>query len=371
MKKLIFISGLIFLFLKCKAPSLKIGIILPQEGPASIYGKSALKGLRLAMEDLKDKKFFGKNIQFVIKDNKGLPDVTKEIMISFGEDKDMICVIGPAISKNAFISASVSQKYSLPVISPTATHPLVTKIGDFVFRVTFTDSIQGVMLAKFVYKELNKKRVAILYEANDPYSEVLSRNFEISFKNFGGEVVTSEFFMENDSVFYSKLDKINSLNPEVLFLPVYANYVSLIVKQAFEMKFNPVFVGGDGWYSKELIEKNRDILKEINAYISSPFTPDFPSNKTEYFVKKYKDRYGEIPDFASALSYDALMIVHEILKKMEKQERDEFVRNIKGFEFEGVTGKISFKKGKDPLRDVFILKVTPEGFKYVLTLHPE
>lgn len=371
MKKLILIGGVVLLFLNCEAPKLKIGVILPQEGPASIYGKSALKGASLAIEELKDKEFFGKNVEFVIRDNKGLPDLTKEIMLSFGEDKDVICVIGPAISKNAFISASVSQRYSLPVLSPTATHPLVTKIGDFVFRVTFTDSIQGAILAKFIYEKLNKKKVAILYEANDPYSEVLSRNFEISLKNLGGEVVTSEFFLEKDTVFYSKLDKINSLNPEVLFLPVYANYVPLIIKQALEIKFNPVFVGGDGWYSKDLVKNNKDIFKKVTAYISSPFTPDLPSDKVKYFVEKYKEKYGEVPDFASALTYDAVNIVFNVLGKIEKPERIKFMSGLKGFEFEGVTGRISFKKGKDPLKDVFIIKILPEGFKYFMTIHPE
>ncbi len=266
---------------------------------------------------------------------------------------------------------SVSQKYSLPVISPTATHPLVTKIGDFVFRVTYTDSIQGAGLASFIYKNLKKKKAAILYEANDPYSEVLSRNFEIVFKKMGGEIVTSEFFLEEDSIFYSKLDKINSLNPEVLVLPIYANYVPLIIKQSLEIKFNPIFVGGDGWYSEDLIKEHKDILEQVKAYISSPFTSDLPSEKVEKFVKKYRDKYGEIPDFASALFYDAVMIAYEIFKKMEKPERIDFMKTLIGFEFQGVTGKISFKKGKDPLKDIFILQVLPEGFKYSTTIHPE
>ncbi len=371
MKRLILISGLLLFFLKCKAPTLKIGLILPEEGPASIYGKSALKGAKLAFEEKNEERFLGKSVEVLIKDNKGVPDRTKEIMRVFGEDKDVICVIGPVISKNAFISASVSQKYSLPVISPTATHPLVTKIGDFVFRVTYTDSIQGAGLASFIYKNLKKKKAAILYEANDPYSEVLSRNFEIVFKKMGGEIVTSEFFLEEDSIFYSKLDKINSLNPEVLVLPIYANYVPLIIKQSLEIKFNPIFVGGDGWYSEDLIKEHKDILEQVKAYISSPFTSDLPSEKVEKFVKKYRDKYGEIPDFASALFYDAVMIAYEIFKKMEKPERIDFMKTLIGFEFQGVTGKISFKKGKDPLKDIFILQVLPEGFKYSTTIHPE
>lgn len=370
MKNLIF-SIIFIIFISCKAPSVKIGVILPLEGPASVYGKNALNGIKIFLEEQGNNKFFGKNLSIVIKDNKGLPDKTKDLVTSFCEDKEVICVMGPLLSKNAFVAASVSQKCSLPLISPTATHPLVTKIGDFVFRITFTDSIQGLLLAKFIYKELKKKRVAILYEANDPYSEVLSRNFEISFKNLGGEVLTSEFFFEDDTIFYSKIDKISFFNPEVLFLPVYANFVPQILKECIEVKFTPIFVGGDGWFSYELIEKHKEIFSKVKAYISSPFTPFLPSEKTKEFVRKYKEKYGSIPEFTSALCYDVMCIVYKILEKMEKPDRIEFFNHLKEMEYEGVTGKISFKKGKDPLRDVFILEVLPEGFKYFLTMSAE
>ena len=244
-------------------------------------------------------------------------------------------------------------------------------MSEFIFRTTFTDSIQGYLLARFVYEILKKTKVAILYEANDPYSEVLSRNFEISFKNLGGEVLTSEYFFENDTIFYSKIDKISFFNPEVLFLPVYTNFVSSILKKCVEMKFTPIFVGGDGWYSYELIDKNKEIFKNVKAYISSPFTPFLPYEKTKEFIKKYKEKYKTLPEFTSALCYDALCIVYEVLKKMEKLDRMEFLKNLKEIEYEGITGRISFKKGKDPVRDVFILEVSPEGFKYVLTMTPE
>lgn len=369
MKKLIVFISLIFL--SCKAPSVKIGVIIPLEGPASIYGKNALNGINIFCEEKKGEKFFGRNFVILIKDNKGSPAKTKEIITALAEDKEVLCVVGPLISKNVFVAASVSQKYILPLISPTATHPLVTKMSDFIFRTTFTDSIQGYLLAKFIYKELKKKKVAILYEANDPYSEVLSRNFEISFKNFGGEILTSEYFFENDTIFYSKIDKISSFNPEVLFLPVYANFVPHILKECLELKFNPIFVGGDGWYSYELINKNKEIFENVKAYISSPFTTFLPNEKTREFIRKYKEKYKSEPEFTSALCYDALEIVYEVLKRMEKPDRMEFLNNLKEIEYQGVTGSISFKRGKDPLRDVFILEVSPEGFKYVLTMKPE
>ncbi len=374
MKKIKFLFKSVFLFSlflsNCKQPSIKIGIILPSKGEASIYGKEALDGILMAVEEHQEK-LRNKNVKIIIKDNKSEQNKTREIITLWGKDEKILCVIGPAISKNAFISAILSQRYFLPVILPTATHPLLTKIGDYVFRVTFNDSVQGAMLARFVYENLKKTKVAILYEANEPYSEALSRNFEKAFKNLGGEILVSEFFTKEDSIFYSKLDKINSFNPEVLFLPVYANYVKDIIRQSLEIKLNPIFIGGDGWYSEELIDKNKELIKNINAYISSPFSPDLPSEKVKNFVKKYTEKYGKTPNFASALSYDAMNIVYEILEKIELPDRKKFMDMLKNFEFEGVTGRISFKKGREPVKDVFILKVLPDGFKYFLTMRGE
>lgn len=158
MKKLIVFIFLIFL--SCKAPSIKIGVVIPLEGPASIYGKNALNGINIFLEEKKGEKFFGRNLVILIKDNKGLPAKTKELINALAEDKEVLCVVGPLVSKNVFVAASISQKYFLPLISPTATHPLVTKMSDFVFRTTFTDSIQGCLLAKFIYKSTRAKHAS-------------------------------------------------------------------------------------------------------------------------------------------------------------------------------------------------------------------
>lgn len=202
MKK--FIIFVFLFFLSCKAPSVKIGVIIPLEGPASIYGKNALNGIKIFLEEKKGQKFFGKNLVIIIKDNKGSQTKTKELITALAEDKEVLCVVGPLISRNVFVAASVSQKYSLPLISPTATHPLVTKMSDFIFRTTFTDSIQGCLLAKFIFKELKKQKLVFYMRQmiliQKFYNEILKyllKIWEERFFSLNTSLKTIQFFIQN------------------------------------------------------------------------------------------------------------------------------------------------------------------------------
>ena len=58
MKKLIILISLFFL--SCKGPAVKIGVILPLEGPASTYGKNALNGINIFVEEKKMRNFLVK-----------------------------------------------------------------------------------------------------------------------------------------------------------------------------------------------------------------------------------------------------------------------------------------------------------------------
>jgi len=57
------------------------------------------------------------------------------------------------------------------MISPSSTNPKVTEVGDFIFRVCFTDVLQGKILASFAGKTLHAKKVAVFTDVKSDYSK--------------------------------------------------------------------------------------------------------------------------------------------------------------------------------------------------------
>ena len=75
------------------------------------------------------------------------------------------------------------------MITPSSTNPDVTKIGPFVFRVCFTDDVQGQMGAEFVVNKLGKKKIGMLFASDDLYSSGLAKEFRDYAKKLGAEIV--------------------------------------------------------------------------------------------------------------------------------------------------------------------------------------
>ncbi len=369
MKK-VFLGVLTLSLFACKGPRINIYILASLTGPEAAYGKQAKEGAQLLYEEIKREKIRGKEINVIFKDIKDITEIKKTVE-EIGKDKNAICIIGPEISKFAIVAGAVAEKEKIPLFTPTATHPLVTQEKDYVFRLTYTDPLQGSYMAKFAIFNLKKKKAAILFEANNTYSEELARQFEATYKKEGGEILYSTFYIKDDTTFDAQIESFEKFKPDVIFIPGYIKEVIYFLKEAYKKGLKAIYLGGDGWHSPEIITSLKDLwIKGIEAYITTPFSPYDTSKITQEFVNKFKKKYGRIPEAVSALYYDALSISIYIIKNLSRIERNEFRKTLLNLkEFIGVTGKVSFDGKNDPERDIFILKPEPTDFKYITKLY--
>ncbi|MEO0279777.1 MAG: ABC transporter substrate-binding protein [candidate division WOR-3 bacterium] len=362
----------LFYFLGC-GRNINIYFLVSLSGPEKVYGKEAEKGIKLFYEKIKDKKIKGKKINVIIRDTESDINKIKKIFEEIKEDRNSFIIIGPEISKFAIFASLIAEKNKIPIITPTATNPLVTEGKNFVFRLTYTDIAQGSYLAKFAIRNLKKKKAIILFEAQNPYSEELSKQFEAVFNKEGGEILFKTFYLKGDTSFSKQIENFKKYKPDLIFIPGYVKEVSMFIKEAYKKGLNITFLGGDGWYSPLLISSLKDIWKEgVEAFITSPFSPFDTSKNVIKFLNDFKNKYKETPSFVSALYYDAFNLSVYIIENLQKIDREEFVKNLTNLKnFIGVTGRISFNGKKDPDREVFILKPEEEGFKFITKLYFE
>ncbi len=371
--KRIFKTLFIFYFLNCAERNINIYFLISLSGSEKVYGKEAERGIKLFYEKIKDKKIKGKKINIIIRDTESNINKIHEIFEEIKKGKDAFIIIGPEISKLAISASLIAEKNKIPLIAPTATHPLVTEGKTFTFRLTFTDILQGSYLAKFAIHNLKKKRAIILFEADNPYSEELSKQFEATFKKEGGEILLKTFYIKGDTSFSKQIEEFKKIKPELIFIPGYVREVTFFIKEAFNKGLKTIYLGSDGWYSPLIISSLKNIWMEGGeAYITSPFSPYDTSKNIAEFVKDFKNKYGELPTFVSALYYDALNISVYIIERLEKIEREKFIEHLLNIkDFKGVTGRISFKGKRDPFREIFILKPEEKEFKFVTKIYFE
>ena len=116
--------------------------------------------------------------------------------------------------------------------------------------------------------------------------------------------------------FSVQLNDAKSKGAELVFLPIYYQPASLILKQAHDMGFQTTFFGVDGMDGILTLEGFDTSLAE-GLMLMTPFNADSTDEKTASFVKKYQEQFGETPNQFAADAYDGVYAIKAAAEKAE------------------------------------------------------
>ena len=337
--------------------TVKIGGLAPLTGSLAIYGVTTTNGAELAVKEINaNGGINGKQIDYIVLDTKG--DATESVMAynKLVDDK-VAAVIGDITSKPTVAVAEIAAQDNMPMITPTGTQVDITEAGPNVFRVCFTNPYQGTVLATLAKERFGAETAGILVNNSSDYSDGIAKAFTEQAEKLGINITVKEGYADGDRDFRAQLTKISTVNPDVLLIPEYYEQASLIAAQAREMGVKSIFVGSDGWdgISKTLDETAYKVIE--NSYFTNHFSMQDDSPKIQNFIKAYKDAYKEDPSAFSALGYDAVYMVKEAIEKAGSTEKQAIVDALKGIEYDGITGYLTFDENNNPVKAVTILKI--------------
>lgn len=347
-----------------------IGSYSSNTGATGSFGVLQKQGIEMAVDEINAKGGInGKKIKLINYDNKSDNDETLAVVNRLISQDNVLAIIGETTSGKSKIGAQIAQANKVVMLTPSATNPDVTKVGNYIFRACFIDPFQGAVMAKFTVDHLKFKKAAILRDVKSDYSVGLSDVFTNEFKKAGGEVLLDVSYQEGDIDFKSQLTSIKAKNPDVIFVPGYYNEVALLAKQLKELGMKQILLGGDGWSSPKLYEIAKDAI--TGHYFSNHYTTESTDPKTIEFVKNYKAKHNEDPDVMAALGYDSVYLLAEAIKNTKEITREtvrEELSKIK--DFAGVTGKMSMNENRDAVKSAVVVKVVGPDYKFVTSVNP-
>lgn len=376
MKKTLFIClailvSLVFTGFSLAKDVVKIGLITPLTGDVKTFGESTKNAFNIALEEYaKTGKY---RIEPIIADDRNDPTEGANAALKLISQDNVLAIIGPLTSKVAIPVSEIANSNKTPMISGTATNPKVTisdgKRKPYVFRACYIDPFQGTVGANFALRDLKAKTAAVLYDVGNDYSKGLAEYFKTTFSKGGGNIVAYESYQKDDVDFSALITKVGMKKPEVIYIPDYYNKVALIAKQIREKGLKSALIGGDGWDSPELIKIAGNAI--VGGSFTNHYSPDRKDPVADAFIKKYKEKFGNVPDALGALGYDSTVMLLKVLDKVKKPNQEEIMKALASVKnFKGVTGTISFDKNGDAIKSAVILKVEKNGFKYLTTINP-
>ena len=183
------------------------------------------------------------------------------------------------------------------------------------FRVCFSDPNQGIASAQYIGENKVASKVAVIYDSSDVYSSGIYQKFAEEAANQDFEIVEAQAFTaDNKTDFTVQLQKAKASGAELVFLPIYYQEAALILTQADQMGYKPMFFGCDGLDGILSVDKFDKNLAE-DVMLLTPFAADAQDELTQNFVKNYQEKYGEIPNQFAADAYDGIYAIVEAIKK--------------------------------------------------------
>ncbi|MDO5755406.1 MAG: ABC transporter substrate-binding protein [Tissierellia bacterium] len=341
-----------------------IGALAPLTGNVAIYGNMATNGAKLAVEEINAAGGIdGKQIEYLVEDEQG--DAT-EAVTAYNKlfDKGIDFLFGDITSGPTEAVAELANQDGVPMMTPTGTQDGITVDRDYIFRVCYTDSYQGNILAQYAIEELGAKTAAIMTNNSSDYSDGVAQTFKAKAEELGLEVVAEESYGNSDTDFKAQLTNIANVNPDVVVIPDYYEVIAMIAPQAKDTGIDATLIGPDGWDGvlAQLNESEYDNVE--GAVFTNHYSVEDDSEKVQNFLAAYKEKYDEEPASFSALAYDGIYLYKEAVEKAGTTDHDAVKDALKEIEFDGVTGKLKFDENNNPIKDVSMIKI--ENGKYTL-----
>lgn len=288
--------------------SFKIGVIGPLTGDAAAYGLAVQHGAEIAAEEINAAGGInGAMIEIQAQDDEADPEKSVNAYNTL-KDWGMQILVGTTTSGACISVAAETFADNMFQITPSGS-AVECVANPNAFRVCFSDPDQGTASAKYIGENAMATKVAIIYDSSSVYSDGIRETFVSEAANQGIEIVASEAFNgDNKTDFSVQLDKAKDAGAELVFLPIYYQEASIILKQAADKEFKPIFFGVDGMDGILSVE-NFDVSLAEGVMLLTPFAADADDAKD--FTTKYIEAYGETPNQFAADAYDAVYAVAE------------------------------------------------------------
>ena len=329
--------------------TIKLGCSGPLSGDAKVYGEAVRNAAQIAVDEINESASTIK-FDFRMEDDEATPEkavTAYSTLYDWGMQVSLYTVTSGA---GAAVAANYDEDKIFAITpSGSATALVYTDEKNFPgnFQMCFTDPNQGVASADYMAEKFADKKIAVIYKSDDVYSAGVYEKFTAEAGVKGLNVVyTGAFTNDSATDFSTQLTAAKDAGADLVFLPIYYQPASLILKQASDMDYAPVFFGVDGMDGILTLEGFDTSLAE-GLYMLTPFAADADDQLTKDFVAKYQEKFGEVPNQFAADAYDCVYAVHQALRdinvtpdyKFDESLYNDMVGQFTTMHFNGLTGE--------------------------------
>lgn len=327
--------------------SIRVIVAAPMTGDNSEYGIGFANAADLMAEKWNaEAKIEGKTVVVEKYDDKNSPEEAVTVANRIVSDGNLPVVIGHFASGVSMAAAPIYQENQVIEISPSASHPDYSGIGDYIFRnntVIFTEASASVDIA---VNDLGKSNIGIISIKTDwgvSTADIVKQIVESEFP--GASVVAHEEVIEGSDDYRPAISKLNEAGADVVITVGMYNLVAPVARQYKEINPDIEIVGFSNAYSQQLLELGGEYVEGVAFPVIFFSQSDDP--KVTEFVESYKDKFGNEPSALTAQAYDSVGIFLTAVENVGYGDTAALRDEIARLEYDGVTGFTKFDENGD------------------------
>lgn len=339
-----------------------IGVFEPASGDNATGGKQETLGILYANSIYPTVEVNGEEykVELAIVDNES--DNAKAVtMAKYLVEENASIVLGSYGSSVSIAASGVWEEANVPAIGITCTNPKVTIDCPQYFRICYSDTFQGAVLANYAFENGSRKAYC-LSKLGDDYSSGLVEYFEKEFTKLGGEVVKGQF-PDKTVDFASYVSNAIELGCDVFFSPVSTEAAAHIIEEARNQTLSMPILAGDTWDSNSIASEAKGSGLEI---VVTTFYQEGGNKDFDEGIKKWMEENpntltsnGGNTDLSAvtAMGYDAYLVALEAIKAAGSIEPADILTVLPSiYVTDLVCGEVSFDGTGDSEKNEAIIK---------------
>ena len=281
---------------------LRVGVMLVNSETRTETSLDRLRSVRLAVGHVNAAGgVFGRPVEVVEGDTLNPGEEARRLI----EEEGVHAIVGPNSSADSLVVVGVAAPAGIPVVSPSASSPLLTlnEDRDLFFRTVLSDVAQGPALAE-VTRGRGVDSVGVIYR-DDAWGNGLAEAFE---RAWTGDIVLVASPTELRESYLELLEQSARAGAEALVLLTFWPEAEVILPEALDSGLYGQFFFGDALRRAELaVAVGGGRLAGMYGTTSGP---SHDTAATAAWDAAYRDEYGEDAETSYIKeSYDAAVAV--------------------------------------------------------------
>ncbi len=342
-----------------------IGAVFTLSGGASVYGGPQQNAVNLAVSEVNASGFLGDAVlNIIFEDSASENEQAITAMTKLVEEDQVLAVIGPTLSREAFSADPIAQDNGTVVIGVSNTANGITEMGEFVFRNSLPESAVIPGTIDVAVAELGLTRVGTLYGNDDDFTVSGYDVFVEALEANGVEITGTETFAVGDVDFNAQLTNLIGTEPDALVVSALAAEATQIIIQARALGYAGPIIGGNGFNSPAILEQTG--ADSEGLIVGAAWNMASPNDLSEAFVANYEATYDALPDQFAAQAYSGAWLVAAAIRCADSTDRLAIRDSLASLpEMNLPLGNFVFDENREPIHPP-VVQIAEEGSFSVL-----